>query len=51
MIQAGVYQVKDRDLPVYQVVLDRTGQMFIRHLQAGAQSVMTHWNELESPIQ
>jgi hypothetical protein len=42
MIQAGVYQVKDRDLPLYQVVLDRTGHVFIRQLQAGAQFGMAH---------
>jgi hypothetical protein len=45
-LQAGTYVVKQRDLPLYQVVLDRAGHMGIRMLTAGAQSGLTEWQVL-----
>ena len=33
MIQAGIYQVKDRGVPLYKVALDPAGQIFVRQLQ------------------
>jgi hypothetical protein len=45
-LQEGSYVVKQRDLPLYQVVLDQAGHMGIRILTAGAQSGITHWKIL-----
>jgi hypothetical protein len=38
--------VKQRDLPLYQVVLDPAGHMGIRILTAGAKSGITQWKVL-----
>ena len=46
LLQLGSYVVKERDLPLYQVVLDQAGHMGIRVLTAGAQSGMTYWEVL-----
>jgi len=43
-LQNGIYVVKDRDLPLYQVILDRAGRLTIRPLQAGAPSGISYWN-------
>jgi hypothetical protein len=45
-LQDGSYVVKERDLPLYQVVLDPAGHMGIRILTAGAQSGITQWKVL-----
>ncbi len=42
LLQLGSYVVKERDLPLYQVVLDQAGHMGIRTLTAGAQSGITY---------
>jgi hypothetical protein len=42
-LQAGTYVVKQRDLPLYQVVLDPAGHMGIRTLTAGAESGIADW--------
>ena len=34
-MQTGSYVVKDRDLPLLQVVLDKDGRMVVRNLEAG----------------
>jgi hypothetical protein len=36
-MQNGSYVVKDRDLPLLQVVLDKDGRMVVRKLEAGTQ--------------
>jgi hypothetical protein len=43
-LQNGIYVVKDRDLPLYQVILDRGGRLTVRSLQAGAPSGIIYWN-------
>jgi hypothetical protein len=45
-LQEGTYVVKQRDLPLYQVVLDPAGHMGIRILTAGAKSGITQWKVL-----
>jgi hypothetical protein len=45
-LQTGSYVVKERDLPLYQVVLDQAGYMRIRMLTAGAQSGITYCDVL-----
>jgi hypothetical protein len=39
----GTYTVKERDLPLYQVLLDTKGQMAIRRLSAGDVAVVMNW--------
>jgi hypothetical protein len=46
LLQLGSYVVKERDLPLYQVVLDQAGHMGIRTLTAGAQSGIMYWKVL-----
>jgi hypothetical protein len=48
LMQMGLYVVKDRDLPLYQVDLDATGRMNVKSLRAGAPSGRTTWNLLAS---
>jgi hypothetical protein len=43
-LQNGIYVVKDGDLPLYQVILDRAGRLTMRPLQAGAPSGIIYWN-------
>ncbi len=43
-LQNGIYIVKDRDLPLYQVILDRRNQLAVRSLAAGAPSGIIYWN-------
>jgi hypothetical protein len=45
-LQEGTYVVKQRDLPLYQVILDEAGHMGIRVLTAGAQSGIAYRNVL-----
>jgi hypothetical protein len=45
-LQNGIYVVKDRDLPLYQVILDRSNRLSMRSLQAGAPSGIIYWNGL-----
>jgi hypothetical protein len=45
-LQDGTYVVQQRNLPLYQVVLDEAGHMGIRELTAGAQSGINYWNVL-----
>jgi hypothetical protein len=45
-LQNGIYVVKDRDLPLYQVILDRSNRLTVRSLQAGAPSGIIYWNGL-----
>ena len=46
MMQMGLYVVKDRDLPLYQVDLDAGGQMSVKSLKAGVPCGRTTWNVL-----
>jgi hypothetical protein len=46
LLQMGLYVVKDRDLPLYQVTLDR-GRMVLRSLPAGVRCGSTTWKVLE----
>ena len=45
-LQIGTYVVKERDVPLYQILVDQHGKMGIRELQAGQPSGMTFWNPL-----
>jgi hypothetical protein len=45
-LQNGSYVVKQRDLPLYQVVVDQAGQMLTRTLEAGAPCGVTYWKVL-----
>jgi hypothetical protein len=45
-LQNGIYVVKDRDLPLYQVILDRNNRLSVRELRAGAPSGIIYWNGL-----
>jgi len=47
MLQVGLYVVKDRDLPLYQVDLDAGGRMFLKSLRAGVKCGSTKWKVLE----
>jgi len=46
LMQVGMYVVKDRDLPLYQVDLDAGGQMVVKNLRAGVPCGSTTWNVL-----
>jgi len=46
LMQVGMYVVKDRDLPLYQVDLDAEGRMVVKSLPAGAPCGSTTWNVL-----
>ena len=46
LMQVGMYVVKDRDLPLYQVDLDAGGQMVVKSLRAGVPCGSTTWNVL-----
>jgi hypothetical protein len=46
MMQVGIYVVKDRDLPLYQVDFDGSGRMVLKTLRAGVPSGSTTWNVL-----
>ena len=46
LMQVGSYVVKDRDLPLYQVDLDASGQMVVKSLRAGEACGSTKWNVL-----
>jgi hypothetical protein len=46
LMQAGMYVVNDRDLPLYQVDLDASGQMVVKSLRAGEACGSTKWNVL-----
>ena len=37
-MQAGLYVVKRRDLPIYKVDVDRDGRLFMKELKAGART-------------
>ena len=45
-IEVGTYIVQPRDLPLYQVVADDTGQLSIRSLTAGEATGISIWNPL-----
>jgi len=45
-LQNGVYTVQDRDLPLYQVILERSGRLTVRSLRAGVPSGIIYWNGL-----
>jgi len=47
-LQNGLYVVQPKDLPLYQVVLEGSGHMFIRSLPAGSACGMTYWNGLST---
>jgi hypothetical protein len=38
--------VKQRDLPLYQVSVDRNGRIVVRKLEAGTESGSTNWRIL-----
>jgi hypothetical protein len=46
MMQVGIYVVKERDLPLYQVDLDAGGRMLVKSLRAGVPCGATTWNVL-----
>ena len=46
LMQVGMYVVKDRDLPLYQVDLDAGGQLIVKSLRAGVPCGSTTWNVL-----
>jgi len=46
LMQVGMYVVKDRDLPLYQVDLDASGQMAAKSLRAGEACGSTKWSVL-----
>jgi hypothetical protein len=46
LMQVGMYVVKDRDLPLYQVDLDASGQMVAKSLRAGEACGSTKWSIL-----
>jgi hypothetical protein len=50
LMQQGMYVVKDRDLPLYQVDLDANGQMTVKSLRAGERSGRTMWNVLAAML-
>ena len=45
-LQNGIYTVQDRDLPLYQVILERSGRLTVRSLRAGVPSGIIYWNGL-----
>jgi hypothetical protein len=45
-LQTGAYVIKDSDLPVYQVDIDRQGHLVVRQLPAGTRSGTTDWQTL-----
>ena len=45
-LQVGGYVVKPREVPLYQLVADSTGEVFVRELPAGRPISMTIWNPL-----
>ena len=45
-LQNGIYTVKDRDLPLFQIILDRAGRLTVRSLRADAPSGISYWNGL-----
>jgi hypothetical protein len=45
-LQAGIYRVKERDLPLYEINIDQNGRMVTLSLSAGGPSSMTQWNPL-----
>ena len=45
-LQNGVYVVRERDLPLYQITLDETGQMVTRSLRAGQTGGTAYWKAL-----
>jgi len=46
LLQVGMYVVKDRDLPLYQVDLDASGRMVTKSLRAGEACGSTTWSVL-----
>ena len=47
-LQNGVYIVQNRDVPLYQVVLDGAGRAFVRPLPTGVRNGMSYWNGLSN---
>jgi hypothetical protein len=45
-LQTGIYAVKPRDLPLYDLTLDQYGRLTLVSLPAGAAAGMVHWNPL-----
>jgi hypothetical protein len=45
-LQTGTYVVKQRDLPLYQVNVDREGRLAVRKLEAGTETGSTTWRIL-----
>jgi len=45
-LQRGTYVVKERDLPLYQVMADPNGRLGIRRLAAGQRTDITPWSGL-----
>jgi hypothetical protein len=46
LMQVGMYVVKDRDLPLYQVDLNASGQLVVNSLRAGHACGSTKWDVL-----
>jgi hypothetical protein len=46
LMQVGMYVVTDRDLPLYQVDLDASGQLVLKSLRAGEACGSTKWSVL-----
>ena len=45
-LQTGVYVVKARDLPLYQLSIERDGRLLVRELEAGSATGSTKWRIL-----
>jgi hypothetical protein len=45
-LQTGGYVVQERDVPLYQLIADGSGQVYVRELPANNPVTMTIWNPL-----
>jgi hypothetical protein len=45
-LQIGDYLIRDQDLPLYAVDIDRSGRMFVKPLRSGTKTGVTGWNIL-----
>jgi hypothetical protein len=45
-LQTGGYVVQERDVPLYQLIADGSGQIYVRELPANSPVTMTIWNPL-----
>lgn len=46
-LQIGDYAVRDHELPLYAVDIDRSGRMFVKALSSGMKTGVTAWNTFE----